>query len=346
MALNRVPLVGLIAFVLVLAAIARTPDAVAAEPNCGGATVLTGPDGSWECTFGDEFDGGSLDQSKWIAQRTETSGYTNGQTACFVDSPGNISVSGGSLKLTARKEAAPFACTDPHGDFETQYTSGMVSTAEGRFSQAFGRFEVRAKVSSAQVKGLHSAFWLWPVDPTKYGSTHPASGEIDIAELYSLFPDRAIPYIHYDQATPDLSVTNNHCMISNPDEFHTYAVEWTSSEIEVIYDGGTCLVHTWNPAPPLNNAQPFDQPFIIALTQALGIGTNQFEPETTPLPATTEVDYVRVWQWRPAPPASPQPLPASPQTAPKAKRACKAAKKAKSKRARRVAKRKCRRQRG
>jgi beta-glucanase (GH16 family) len=350
MAVNRIPLLGLIGFVLFCAAtIALPSDVEAAEPNCGDASVLPGPGGSWECTFGDGFDGGILDQTKWIAQRTETSGFTNGKTACFIDSPNNISVSGGSLKLTARKESEQFTCTDPNGNFDTQYTSGMVSTAEGRFGQAFGRFEVRAKVSSAAVKGLHSAFWLWPVDPTKYGSTHPASGEIDIAELYSEYPDRAIPYIHYihpNHPTPDPTATNNQCLISDPDEFHTYAVEWTRSSIEIIYDGWTCLFHTLNPAPPLQSPQPFDQPFIVSLTQALGVGTNAFDPATTPLPATTEVDYVRVWQWRPAPPASPQPLPASPQTAPKAQRACKAAKRAKTKRARRVAKSKCRRQRG
>lgn len=33
----------------------------------------------------------------------------------------------------------------------------------------------------------------------------------------------------------------------------------------------------------------------ICLTQALGIGTNEFIPGTTPLPATTSVDWVRVW---------------------------------------------------
>jgi beta-glucanase (GH16 family) len=346
MAMNRVPLLGLIALALVFAATGPVPtDAVGAEPDCGGATVMSGTGGSWECTFGDEFDGGSLDQTKWIAQRTETSGYTNGQTACFVDSPNNISVSEGSLKLTAREEAEQFTCTDPHGNFETPYTSGMVSTAEGRFSQAFGRFEARLKVSSAQVKGLHSAFWLWPVDPTKYGNSHPASGEIDIAELYSQYPDRAIPYIHYNQATPDPSVTNNFCMISNPAEFHTYAVEWTSSSIEIIYDGSTCLRHTLNPAPPLTNAQPFDQPFVVALTQALGIGTNQFDPDTTPLPAMTVVDYVRVWQWRPGPPGAgppPAPVEGQPNRKKRSRRACKATRKAAAKRRHKAAKRACR----
>ena len=44
------------------------------------------------------------------------------------------------------------------------------------------------------------------------------------------------------------------------------------------------------------NCYPFDQPFFVALTQALGVDTNVFNPATTPLPATTQVDYVRVWK--------------------------------------------------
>jgi beta-glucanase (GH16 family) len=257
-----------------------------------GTRLAKSTGGYWECTFSDDFDESSLDLSKWVPQRTDTSGYLNGPAACFVDNPNNISVSGGTLKLTAREEPAPIDCG---GDFTTRYTSGMVSTAQGRFSQTYGRFEVRAKVPPAQVKGLQSSLWLWPVNSTKYGS-YPASGEIDIAEMFSQYPDRAIPYIHYDASAPDPNVTNTACLISNLAAFHTYTLEWTASSIKIAYDGKTCLIHTWDPASPLARPQPFDQPFFIALTQALGVGTNEFDPATTPLPATTQVDYVRAWQ--------------------------------------------------
>jgi hypothetical protein len=35
---------------------------------------------------------------------------------------------------------------------------------------------------------------------------------------------------------------------------------------------------------------------MLALTQGLGIGTNALDPSITPLPATTQIDYVRVWK--------------------------------------------------
>jgi beta-glucanase (GH16 family) len=284
---------------LALVAVSVRSDAEAAEPpskaSCGHMPIHKSDGGYWQCSFADNFDGTGLDPSKWIAQRTDTSGYLNGMTACFVDSPNNVSVSEGTLKLTAREEAAPFTCGNWLQGFTTRYTSGMVSTAGGRFSQAFGRFAVRARISAAQVPGLQSSLWLWPVDSNRYGA-FPASGEIDFAELYSAYPDRAIPFIHYNPAALDPNVTSYSCMILNPDEFHTYAVEWTPTSIKVMYDGQTCLTDYWSPAAPLTQPEPFDQPFIIALTQALGIGNNAFEPATTPLPATTEVDYVRVWK--------------------------------------------------
>jgi beta-glucanase (GH16 family) len=284
---------------LVTVLLAATVGSSAAEtlqssPNCGSTQIRKSTGGYWQCSFSDDFGGGSLDSSKWLPQQTANSGYLNGLSACFVDSPNNISVSGGSLNLTARQEPSWFWCPMGMFGFPTQYTSGMV-TSYGRFSQTYGRYAVRARVSAAKTPGLQSSFWLWPVDSSRYGA-YPASGEIDFAELYSAYPDRAIPYIHYNAAGADPHVTNNDCLISDPSSFHNYAVEWTPSSMTFIYDGQTCLVDHWNPAAPLSAPQPFDQPFFIALTQALGVGNNAFNPWTTPLPATTEIDYVRVWE--------------------------------------------------
>jgi beta-glucanase (GH16 family) len=279
---------------IALAVVFSSSAVAAAAPrasDCGGGAVMPATGGGyWHCSFSDEFDGSSLDRSKWLPQ----TGTTNGLISCFMDAPGNISVSGGDLKLTARQETAPVTC-DPVGLFHTTYTAGSVSTA-GRFSQTYGRFEVRAKITPVVVQGLQTAFWLWPVDSARYGSVFPASGEIDIAEMFSRYPDRVIPYIHYNPAAPDPDMTNNYCFVSSLGDFHDYVVEWTESSIKVIYDGWTCLNDHWNPAAPLSHPQPFDQPFFINLTQGFGVLGNSFDVFQTPLPASTDVDYVRVWK--------------------------------------------------
>jgi beta-glucanase (GH16 family) len=151
------------------------------------------------------------------------------------------------------------------------------------------------------VAGLQSSLWLLPQNETKFGAW-PASGEIDIAETYSEYPTLAIPTIHYsyDSGTADPSthtniVTNDACTI-NPNVFNDYVVEWTPTTITMLYNGVTCLVDRWIPSSPLVSPQPFNQPFFINLTQALGIYTNNFDPATTPLPATSEIQYVRAWK--------------------------------------------------
>ena len=260
--------------------------------TCGGATIAKASGGTWQCTFDDEFDGTTLNAKNWVTQVTSASGFHSG-AECFVSSPNNVSVGGGVLSLTVRKEAAPFTCTSPLGSYTTQYTSGMVMTS-GLFSQTYGRFEVRAKLPPAAVKGLQESFWLWPVNSVKYGYSWPQSGEIDIAEVYSQYADRAIPYIHYVPAVTDPNVTNVNCLINDISAFHSYVAEWTPTTITIKYDGQTCLTDTFN-AAGLQPGQPFDQPFMVALTQALGIGTNTPDANT-PLPATTQVDYVRVWK--------------------------------------------------
>jgi beta-glucanase (GH16 family) len=257
---------------------------------CGGKRPLKPGGGFYKCTFDDEFNGSTLDGTKWYPQTTAISGFHSG-AECFMYSPDNIAVGGGVLSLTVRKEAAPFTCATPTGGYTTQYTSGTVNTV-GRFSQTYGRFEIRAKFPASTVAGLQSSLWMLSTS-NEYG-TWPTTGEIDIAEEYSRYPDRAIPYVHYSPVGGvDPNATNNYCLIT-ANQFHTYVLQWTTSTISITFDGRTCVNDNWNPAPPLVKPAPFDQPFLIALTQALGVSGNAVN-DATQLPATTQIDYVRVW---------------------------------------------------
>ena len=269
---------------------APAPTAADSDSDCGGQPTVSVDGQQWQCTFDDEFNGTALDTSNWAVQQTADGGYHSGME-CFEDSPSNVSVSGGTLNLTAEQMPSSFLCPgDP--PYYTQYTSGMVSTDQ-LFDQTGGLFEVRAKISGADTQGLQTSFWLYPAQLT-YGPW-PESGEIDIAELFSQYPTLAIPFVHYNNSANDPDDTNDTCAIGDPSEFHTYAVEWTPQSLTFLYDGQTCLVDHWNAASPLADPAPFNEPFYICLTQALGIGTNDFTPGTTPLPASTSVDWVRVW---------------------------------------------------
>jgi beta-glucanase (GH16 family) len=253
-------------------------------PGCQGTTPLGLP-GTWNCTFDDEFNGTTLNTNNWVPQETAASGFVNGATACYMDNPDTISVSGGDLNLTAL-QVPSFTCPDGSNSFTTTYEAGMVSTS-GLFDQTYGAFEVSAKLPPSVVEGLQETMWLYPQNLT-YGAW-PDSGEIDFAEFYSEFPGLDVPYVHYSQSSTDPNVTSFDCLI-NQDSFNTYGVDWTPTAITVLYNGQPCLVDH-----PSTGSQPFDQPFFIALTQALGVGTNPFTPGVTELPATTQIDWVRAW---------------------------------------------------
>jgi beta-glucanase (GH16 family) len=262
-------------------------------PTCGGATITKADGSAWRCTFNDEFAGTSLDRSTWFVQTSAVSGFGS-HDDCYVDDPDNIAVRNGVLELSVLKEASPFVCNVPkRGDaYTTQYTSASINTYQ-RWAQAFGRFEIRAKFPASPVKGLHGAFWLWPDNPNKYGPW-PMSGEIDIAEVFSQYNDRAIPYFHYLSTG---TVTNNYCTLDRVDDWHTYTLEWTTTALTVSYDGKVCLSHKIAPAAVGTAPQPFDSPFIMALMEGMGVGGNSVSAANLPpTPATMTVDYVRVWQ--------------------------------------------------
>jgi beta-glucanase (GH16 family) len=267
---------------LVLVPLSQTVGApvASAQPSCNGSP--DGLSGLWTCTFDDEFEGSALNTANWQPQLTATSGYITGGPDCYVDNPDTISVSGGYLDLSVLKTAA-FQCVP---GYYPQYEAGMVTSSK-LFSQTFGAFEVRAKIPDATVPGLQETLWLYPQKLT-YGPW-PASGEIDFAEFYSQYPNLDVPYIHYALSAADPHVTAYDCVI-DPAQFNTYEVDWTPSSITILYNGQVCLVDQ-----PIGGPAPFNEPFFMSLTQALGLGTNA-PTANTPLPATTQIDWVRAWQ--------------------------------------------------
>jgi beta-glucanase (GH16 family) len=147
--------------------------------------------------------------------------------------------------------------------------------------------------------GLQETLWLWPVNDTFYGSW-PGSGEIDLSEFFSQYATSDIPYLHYlfDPSTTNPATNTNVntklCPI-NLSQYNDYAVTWDPGTITITINGQTCMTDNYQPSN-VSSPAPFDQPFYIALTQALGVQSNAFNPFRTPLPATTSIDYVRVWK--------------------------------------------------
>ena len=245
----------------------------------------------WDCTFVDDFTTVGLDTTKWMPQRTKISNYTLGGE-CQVDTPANIGfvdnptvsrTSNDYLWLTARREAAPFTCQGQGTKAWTTEHTGATVMTHTKFSQAYGRFEVRAAVpQNVSTQGAQFSFWLYRQD------LQPA-GEIDPMEWYSKYPGQGVPMLH--GATGQFTAQD--CFFdSSTGPWHTYTLEWTPRSIRVLYDGEVCLQNTnWSSTMPA----PFDTPTMINLT----IGLDPKHKDTTgslPSEWSALIDYVKVWQ--------------------------------------------------
>lgn len=263
-----------------------------AAPNCG-APAPQRPDGSrYVCSFVDDFTGNKLDTDKWLVQETWFSGMTSVNRDCYVNNPATVAVGAGYLALTARRNLPPFICRSPFGQFVTNSTASTVVTRD-KFTQTYGRFEFRAKMPPVVGPGAHTALWLYPQNHV-YGPW-PHSGEIDVAEYFSVHPTNVYPSVHY-QGENIFQSTGLNCPVAGASgRFHEYAVEWTPTVMRFFYDGALCFQHSWTPSAPLSPPKPFDQPFYLVLTQVWGHGKNAVTWQT-PNSAMLLVDWVRVWK--------------------------------------------------
>ena len=260
------------------------------HPGAGGAIdpahQKVNPD--WKLVWSDEFDGTSLDLSKWTIN-VDGKGGGNGELQYYTDRPENVRVEMGNLVLTAKKENF----TGPDNK-KKQYTSGKLDT-KGHADWKYGRMEARIKMPKGQ--GLWPAFWMMPSEG-KYGGW-AKSGEIDIAEVIGQRPNLVYGTLHYHDGWPHNQHTGDKFQLPSgdlSDDFHIYAVEWEEGAIRWYLDGSLFETQTkWDTVSAPFPA-PFDQKFFIILNFAVGGAWPGKPNNTTVLPQQMLIDYVRVYQ--------------------------------------------------
>lgn len=240
--------------------------------------------GVYRLTFQDEFDGNSLDLSKWNTH------------LWYEDEPGldNYEVSNGSLKIWFERKS----------DGSWVEHNRTLDT-DGKFEQTYGFFEMEAKFPAG--RGLWGSFWLY---------AHPGDDrpEIDIVEVYpgggaaSGWSDANYHPINYimtmHKANADYTWHEIPFAIKLRDfapyqsgvdlsaGFHKYAVKWEPSGITYYFDGqqiGPKYVAT---------DDYFSKPMYVLLDLWIG-GESGNPTSSTPtgISNSMEVNYVRVWQF-------------------------------------------------
>ena len=267
------------------------------------------PDG-WKMIFNDEFDGTSLDTSKWSYDEgflldendINTAGWGNQELEYYTRD--NVSVKEGALNINMKKQLKEFTQKNDSSKKATaQYSSGKITTKD-KFSVKYGRVDFRAKMPIGT--GVWPAMWMLPND-SRYGSW-PLSGEIDVFEGRGRTPNMVFGTLHYGAQWPDninmsdaFNITRDGYKKTGIDDWHVYSVQWDAQNIKIYCDGKCyfkCTYAEWFSGSDRGNAYaPFDQRFYLILNLAAG-GTfdSGYVPDSSFTSGTMLVDYVRVYQ--------------------------------------------------
>jgi beta-glucanase (GH16 family) len=269
-------------------------------------TYFTGGDvcsnENWVLVFDDEFDGDSLDASKWITYFPYTA---TGNDSCeFCRTHGNegqvyldsdVVVSNGTLKLIAKRQTATWYSQT------RDYTSGMI---QSRGVWMYGLFEMRCRIPFGM--GFWPAFWL-------FGGNGTEIDDFEIGGQDPGYPHLACGVWVNGKVT---GYGTNYRGVDYSEDFHVFSVEWAPFYLIYRIDGiqvfeitrfytpsgdevtWCCVepgVYTVQPAFPRGEN---NSPNIIA-NLAIGTATTpstKAPTSSTVFPNQFEIDYIRVYQ--------------------------------------------------
>jgi beta-glucanase (GH16 family) len=240
----------------------------------------------WSLIWADEFsqvNGSSPDPARWAYDiGTGSGGWGNNELEYYTSRTNNIRVENGQLVIEARQESY----------LGSAFTSARIKT-QGKVSWRYGRIESRIKIPRGQ--GIWPAFWMLGTNITSVG--WPACGEIDIMENVGSDTNTVKGTIHGPGYSGGGGIGGERRLPGGAafaDDFHVYAVEWTTNLIRWLVDGQQYF--KVNPSSlPAGSAWVFSQPEFIILNLAVGGNWPGSPNATTTFPVRMVVDYVRVY---------------------------------------------------
>jgi hypothetical protein len=219
--------------------------------------------------WSDEFDGTSLDTSKWAIVDAE-----DWYDAWYAQH--NVEVSNGTLKLHSQEE-----------DYRGKSWTG--AKLEGTFHPQYKYLEARVRHTVADAK-IWSAWWTIGWDDND--NTWQWPPEFDIFEFGTHFSNNPLQVYHWDTGSGHQQDANDTGL--DETQWHTYGVYWTENESAVFYVDGQVSYVANGPAA---GAQT---PAFMLLSSS----PNRDDHYSGAPLGAMEVDYVRVYD---SPPAQPEP---------------------------------------
>ena len=258
------------------------------------------PDLVFDAETSDEFDGETLDRTKWSDWVESFQGRRRG----FLFSRDNVDVAQGELRLKARLLRDDEKTFDNLARGFDTYATAIVKSKRKSF---YGYYECRAKSMNAAVC---NAFWLYdPLsdEPGKKYRPGDFSDEIDIFEIfgkegskpsdcrrayYNTVHRLATPYLEGRvlggvEKLPNKS-SRRKVDFDFADDYHVYGFLWTEKELKWYADG----VETFS-----RPNDCFHRPMHVTFDCEImydWVG----EPDKADLPQTFAVEYFRHWKER------------------------------------------------
>ncbi|MDJ0833069.1 MAG: glycoside hydrolase family 16 protein [Gammaproteobacteria bacterium] len=242
------------------------------------------PGAGWTLVWSDEFAGSALDSDKWNNQVMVKP--FNNEWQDYHGDPDNAYIDNGYLVIKAIHQGKQHK--------PRQYTSARLNTAQ-KATWQYGKFVARIQLPHGP--GVWPAFWLLGANIDENGGDvpWPASGEIDIMELYGSRDDSLVEVnMHYDDRGHKSMGAAPYRLEQGifAEQFHTFELEWNARELIWRVDGNE-VTRTAIDKPEM---RAFHQPYFILLNLAIGGAWSGKPDPTTAFPALMYVDWVRVYQ--------------------------------------------------
>jgi beta-glucanase (GH16 family) len=253
--------------------------------NQTGGTVVVSPVTQWNIVWSDEFNGTSIDTSKWAFETGNNNGWGNSEREYYTGRTNNAYVSNGILHIVARQEST--------NGFS--YTSARMKT-ENLYTTTYGRVEWRAKLPAGV--GMWPALWMLGANIGPVG--WPGCGEIDVVETKGTAPATVQSSLHSGSDETGTYIFSGGDSSTN---FHNYLLDWEPNSISFSVDGHLYETQTsWGTSiSGATYPTPFNAPFFILMNLAVG-GNYVGNPSISAInagtifPAEVQVDYVRVYE--------------------------------------------------
>ncbi len=272
--------------------------------------------GDYKLVWYDEFEGDTLDDTKWRADQTRMANTDElFQTyASYVKT-----VEDGKLQLSAIINPWYDPESEKSFDQHKYLTAGTISTEE-RMSYRYGYLEISAKLPFKE--GCWPGFWLRSHNATEKQTNPNFEVELDVFEVFSSV-DTLASNLHqqrfdgdqsksYQTAGAKIQLSEKHTFANAADlsnEYHTYGFEWEPDRMAIYIDGelqcewqiNEYALATYGLQPDISG---FDTTMNVLFNNHLFTASSGYIPSNgniidnyeDNLPAEFDIEYVRLYQ--------------------------------------------------